>query len=59
MAAQVLLRRRTGDRGLKSLVSDIGDIDARDVSSFPMAWTDIVVRVGRLTAPTWNATGSG
>jgi DNA topoisomerase I len=36
-----------GDRGLKSLVSDIGDIDARDVSSFPLAGTDIVVRVGR------------
>jgi DNA topoisomerase-1 len=36
-----------GDRGLKSLVSAIGDIDARDVSSFPLAGTDIVVRVGR------------
>jgi DNA topoisomerase-1 len=36
-----------GDRGLKSLVSDIGDINARDVSSFPLAGTDIVVRVGR------------
>ncbi|HEY6311290.1 MAG TPA: type I DNA topoisomerase [Streptosporangiaceae bacterium] len=36
-----------GDRGLKSLVSDIGDIDARDVSSIPLAGTDIVVRVGR------------
>jgi DNA topoisomerase-1 len=36
-----------GDRGLKSLVSDIGDIDARDVSSFPLVGTDIVVRVGR------------
>jgi DNA topoisomerase I len=35
------------DKGLKSLVSDIGDIDARDVSSFPLAGTDIVVRVGR------------
>src|SRR5208282_189707 len=35
------------DRGLKSLVGDIGDIDARDVSSFPLAGTDIVVRVGR------------
>ncbi|MGH3192839.1 MAG: type I DNA topoisomerase, partial [Streptosporangiaceae bacterium] len=33
--------------GLKSLVSDIGDIDARDVSSIPLAGTDIVVRVGR------------
>jgi DNA topoisomerase I len=36
-----------GDEGLKSLVSDIGDIDARDVSSFPLPDSDIVVRVGR------------
>ena len=35
------------EQGLKSLVSDIGDIDARDVSSFPLADSDIVVRVGR------------
>ena len=35
------------DPGLKALVSDIGDIDARDVSSFPLAGTDIIVRVGR------------
>jgi DNA topoisomerase-1 len=35
------------ERGLKSLVSDISDIDAREVSSFPLAGTDIVVRVGR------------
>jgi DNA topoisomerase I len=34
-------------RGLKSLVSNIDNIDARDVSSFPLAGTDIVVRVGR------------
>jgi DNA topoisomerase-1 len=33
--------------GLKALVSDIGDIDARDVNSFPLDGTDIVVRVGR------------
>jgi len=33
--------------GLKALVGDISDIDARDVSSFPLAGTDIVVRVGR------------
>jgi DNA topoisomerase-1 len=33
--------------GLKALVSDSGDIDPRDVSSFPLAGTDIVVRVGR------------
>jgi DNA topoisomerase I len=36
-----------GEDGLKELVSDISDIDARDVSSFPLAGTDIVIRVGR------------
>ena len=36
-----------GEEGLKQLVSDLGDIDARDVSSFPLADSDIVVRVGR------------
>jgi DNA topoisomerase I len=36
-----------GEEGLKDLVGDIGDIDARDISSFPLAGTDIVVRVGR------------
>jgi DNA topoisomerase-1 len=36
-----------GEEGLKELVSDISDIDAREVSSFPLANTDIVVRVGR------------
>jgi DNA topoisomerase-1 len=36
-----------GEEGLKELVSDLGDIDARDVSSFPLAGSDIVVRVGR------------
>ncbi len=35
------------EEGLKELVSDLGDIDARDVSSFPLAGTDIVARVGR------------
>ena len=49
-------RRKTASRtrsddssglGLKALVSDITDIDPRDVSSFPLAGTDIVVRVGR------------
>jgi DNA topoisomerase-1 len=35
------------NQGLKSLVSDISDIDAREVSSFPLAGSDIVVRVGR------------
>jgi DNA topoisomerase-1 len=37
----------SADVGLKALVSDIGDIDPRDVSSFPLAGTDIIVRVGR------------
>ena len=41
------VRSEKSDPGLKALVSDIGDIDARDVSSFPLAGTDIVVRVGR------------
>jgi DNA topoisomerase-1 len=41
-------RARSGEGlGLKALVSDITDIDARDVSSFPLAGSDIVVRVGR------------
>ena len=35
------------EEGLKALVSDLTDIDARDVSSFPLADSDIVVRVGR------------
>jgi DNA topoisomerase-1 len=39
----------TGEKeeGLKEMVSDLGEIDARDVSSFPLAGTDIVIRVGR------------
>jgi DNA topoisomerase-1 len=42
----------TGDEaspeaGLKALVSDIDDIDPREVSSFPLDGTDITVRVGR------------
>jgi DNA topoisomerase-1 len=36
-----------GEEGLKELVSDISDIDARDVSSFPLAGTDMTIRVGR------------
>ncbi len=36
-----------GEEGLKELVTDLTDIDARDVSSFPLSGTDIVVRVGR------------
>jgi DNA topoisomerase I len=35
------------DPGLKALVTDIDDIDPRVVNSFPLAGTDIVVRVGR------------
>jgi DNA topoisomerase-1 len=48
--AKAVGRSRSEDSsglGLKALVSDIGDIDPRDVSSFPLAGTDIVVRVGR------------
>jgi DNA topoisomerase I len=40
-------RSEDSSPGLKALVSDIGEIDARDVSSFPLIGTDIVVRVGR------------
>ena len=36
-----------GGAGLKALVSDIDDIDPREVSSFPLEGTDITVRVGR------------
>ena len=36
-----------GEAGLKALVSDIDDIDPREVSSFPLEGTDITVRVGR------------
>jgi DNA topoisomerase-1 len=36
-----------GEEGLKDLVSDLGDIDAREVSSFPLPGTAVVVRVGR------------
>jgi DNA topoisomerase-1 len=39
--------RAVKEEGLKEMVSDLSDIDARDVSSFPLAGTDIVVRVGR------------
>jgi DNA topoisomerase-1 len=35
------------EEGLKEMVSDLGEIDARDVSSFPLTGTDIVIRVGR------------
>jgi len=36
-----------GDVGLKDLVSDLGDIDAKEISSFPIKGSDIVIRVGR------------
>jgi len=36
-----------GDEGLKELVSDLGEIDAKQVSSFPLPDTPMVVRVGR------------
>ncbi len=40
-------RTSVGGAGLKALVSDIDDIDPREVSSFPLVGTDITVRVGR------------
>ena len=49
-AGRTVSRARSDDSaglGLKALVSDITDIDPRDVSSFPLAGSDIVVRVGR------------
>ena len=36
-----------GDEGLKELVSDLGEIDAKEVSSFPILGSDITIRVGR------------
>jgi DNA topoisomerase-1 len=36
-----------GDEGLKELVSDLGEIDAREISSFSIKGTDIMIRVGR------------
>jgi DNA topoisomerase-1 len=36
-----------GQIGLKELVSDLDEIDAKEVSSFPIKDSDIVVRVGR------------
>jgi DNA topoisomerase-1 len=36
-----------GDEGLKELVSDLGEIDAKGISSFPVSGSDIVIRVGR------------
>ncbi len=37
----------TGEEGLRELVGDISDIDAKGISSFPIKGTDILVRVGR------------
>jgi DNA topoisomerase-1 len=36
-----------GDEGLKEMVTDLGEIDAKEISSFPIKGTDIVLRVGR------------
>src|SRR5690606_23540673 len=36
-----------GEGGLKHMVSDLGDIDAKEISSFPIKGSDIVIRVGR------------
>ncbi len=36
-----------GDEGLKVLVTDLGEIDAKEISSFPIRGTDIMIRVGR------------
>jgi DNA topoisomerase-1 len=36
-----------GDEGLKELVSDLGEIDAKEISSFPIPGSDIVIRVGK------------
>jgi DNA topoisomerase-1 len=36
-----------GDRGLKDLVSELGEIDARAVNSLPIGDSGIVLRVGR------------
>ena len=46
------------EEGLKELVSDLGDIDARDVSSFPLAGpTSSSGSAG--TGRTWSAVTSG
>ncbi|MGC5010147.1 type I DNA topoisomerase [Streptosporangium sp. DT93] len=36
-----------GDEGLKEMVTDLGEIDAKEISSFPIRGTDIMIRVGR------------
>ncbi|MFC4057234.1 type I DNA topoisomerase [Planomonospora corallina] len=35
------------EEGLKELVTDLGEIDAKEISSFPIKGTDIMIRVGR------------
>ena len=50
MAAPLLLRRtarrRDAAEGLRDLVDDLGEIDARDISTVPLG-EDLVLRVGR------------
>ena len=46
MAEALLLRRTTDDEGLKELVSDLGDIDARAVNTIEIG-NGIELRVGR------------
>lgn len=36
-----------GDEGLKEMVTDLGEIDAKEISSFPIRGSDIMIRVGR------------
>ncbi|WP_055482468.1 type I DNA topoisomerase [Sphaerimonospora mesophila] len=36
-----------GGEGLKEMVTDLGEIDAKEISSFPIKGSDIVIRVGR------------
>lgn len=36
-----------GDEGLKEMVTDLGEIDAKEISSFSIRGTDIMIRVGR------------
>ena len=49
----------SGEEGLKELVSDLGDIDAREVSSFPLPGNGRSSCGSGGTAPTWSAMGSG
>lgn len=36
-----------GDEGLKEMVTDLGEIDAKEISSFSIRDSDIMIRVGR------------